>query len=450
MSRNVAITTVALALAAGSLAPRAWSEPSAAVPTLTPLSLSRVTTGGENLKPFIAARPGGGAYLAWARRDGDRTTAFLARSTDGRDFGAPVRLSLPEMDLDLGAESGPHVAVDGKGGVYVVWAAGTRPASPASGGSHAGHGGGRVRLSGMAVYLARSQDDGRTFSVPVRVSDGPEGPERRFPTAAVDGDGTVYVAWLDKRHETPERLGFSRVYLARSTDGGRTFTPNVDATRGQPNSICHCCKLAMAVVPGRGVFVAYRNEVDDQRDIFLARSQGKDDWAAPAPIEDTNWVLPACPMNGPSLAVDGTGSLHAVWSTGGSVLQKPLLAGTTASRMKLLYRRFDARKGTWEAPVLLGNGGHPRVVSGATGEPYVVWKSDQVMLARLSAEGAPRVATLSRLAEAGAYPSLAITAGGELLAAWQQTDGEALQIHVARFSLKDGGELARRAATVAP
>jgi hypothetical protein len=358
------------------------------------------------------------------------------------------------MDLDLGAESGPQLAANGKGSVYVVWAAGTRPAAPsAAGGGHSeggGHGG-RQRLTNQAIYLARSVDDGRTFAAPVRVSDGPDTPERRFPTVAVDESGVVHVAWLDKRHETKERPGFSRVYVTRSTDGGRTFTPNVDATRGQPNSICHCCKLALAVVPRQGVFVAYRNEVDDQRDIFLVRSQGTGAWSAPAAIEATNWVLPACPMNGPAFSVDVAGNLHAVWSTGGQVAQKPLLAGTSPSRMKLLYRRFDARTGAWSAPVLLGNGSHPRLVSGQDGDLFVIWKGEHITLTRLSAPGAaaPRITALSRLAEGGAYPSVTVTADGELLAAWQQLDGESPQIHLARLRPPDAGAFAQRAAKAA-
>lgn len=263
-------------------------------------AVRRVTTAGENTKPFIITRPQGGAYLAWAQKVGDRTAIFFARSTTGLAFDAPVRLSPPGMDLDLGAENGPRVATDGKGNLYVVWVAGvweTSPGSPpAQQVNHAGHGGHAghpPRPAHLNIYLARSSDDGRTFSAPRQVNDGPDGPEHRFPAVAVDTQGAVYIVWLDKRKQIEARPDYSRVYLARSTDGGRTFSPNVDATDGQDSPICHCCQLAVATHPDEGVCILFRNDVHDLRDMFLVRSQdGGKTFSRPAPIEDTRWIVP--------------------------------------------------------------------------------------------------------------------------------------------------------------
>jgi hypothetical protein len=101
------------------------------------------------------------------------------------------------------------------------------------------------------------------------------------------------VAWLDKRQESTARPGFSRAYLARSTDGGQTFERNVDVTARQESPICHCCKLALAAHPTDGVFVAFRNDVNDLRDIFLVRSRdGGEPFSPPAAIEETRWMVP--------------------------------------------------------------------------------------------------------------------------------------------------------------
>jgi hypothetical protein len=110
---------------------------------------------------------------------------------------------------------------------------------------------------------------------------------------AVDGAGAVYVAWLDKRKGTPERPGFSRAYFARSVDGGRSFTHNTDVSAGQDAPICHCCRVAIAVHERRGLFIAFRNDVDDLRDIFLVHSEDRGTtFTGPAPIEDTQWRVP--------------------------------------------------------------------------------------------------------------------------------------------------------------
>jgi hypothetical protein len=440
-------TIVTLAVLTAS--PTAWGQTNdqPSLPkALRVVKTRAMTTAGDNVKPFVVIRPQGGAHVAWARRDGERTAIFFARSTDGSQYDAPVRLSTEQMYLDLGAESGPHVAVDARGEIYVVWTAGSKAtAKSESAGGHGGHGGhGRkggppARPGNLNIFLAKSSDDGKTFSEPRQVNDDPAGPEHRFPTVAVDPQGTVTVAWLDKRKETEDRPGFSRVYVARSTDGGKIFGPNVDATAGQENSICHCCKVAMAVHPTEGVFVAFRNDCQDMRDIFLVHSRDSSGtFSAPAPIEDTRWVLPACPMNGPSLAMDDSGSLHAVWSTAGDVGMSPLLRDDGDDVFRIMYRRFDLRKRAWDAPICLAGGRHPRVAVSSEGVPYVTWVGAGVMVARLSPKGpaAPVSLQVSAPGQSGAYPSLALGPDGELLVSWQETgdDGKS-QIRSARVGL---------------
>jgi hypothetical protein len=284
---------------ARSTPPTARSKPATASPASIAAS-RRITSAGENLKPFVVARPQGGVYLAWAQRLDKQTSVFFARSTDGSRYSAPVRLTPQEMHLDLGAESGPHVAVDPKGSIYVVWAAGAKAATPpppaAGAGSATGHGSGHrhpPRPANLSIYLARSADDGKTFSAPRQVNDGPDGPEHRFPTVAVDSSGTLYVTWLDKRKESAERPGFSRAYFAKSTDGGRTFRPNLDVTGNPVDPICHCCKLAMAIHPTEGLFIAFRNDCSDLRDMFLVHSRdGGESFSPQAAMEQTRWMVP--------------------------------------------------------------------------------------------------------------------------------------------------------------
>jgi hypothetical protein len=400
----------------------------------------RLTGAGENLKPFVVARAQGGAYMTWAQRTDRGTSVYFARSTDGLAFGAPVRLSAEGMELDLGAESGPRLAADGKGGIYVVWASGLVANSSAGAASeHARHtgtgkGGGHfMRATNLAIYLATSIDDGRTFSAPRQVSDGPQGPERRFPTVAVDRNGMLAVVWLDKRLETAERPGYSHLFVARSTDGGKTFAPSVDITSGQDNSICHCCKPGLAMHPTAGMMVVYRNERNDIRDIYAVRSQDRGaTWSRPAPIESFQWNLPACPMNGPSLAMDTSGNVHAVWCTGAEVDGAPLMGSADATGLKVIYRRFDAKKGAWDAPRYLTNGMHPRLALGADGTPFVTWRGEGIWLARLPAAAeAPRAQRISAENAIGAYPALAVLPNGGVLVAWQQTEGDAAQIFVA-------------------
>ena len=92
-------------------------------------------------------------------------------------------------------------------------------------------------------------------------------------------------------------------------------------------------------------------------------------------------------MNGPSLALDESGNLHAVWSTAGAVKAAPRLKAPLESPFKVMYRRFDARKRAWDAPVCLATGRHPRVAVSPDGVPLVTWSNDGILVAQLTDGG---------------------------------------------------------------
>jgi hypothetical protein len=145
-------------------------------------------------------------------------------------------------------------------------------------------------------------------------------------------------------------------------------------------------------------------------------------------------------MNGPSLALDESGNLHAVWSTGAKIEAKPLVGDPESSSFRVMYRRFDARVRSWSAPICLAAGTHPRVVVTPDGIPFVTWTGEGIMLARLPAasDGKPAVLQLSKPEAYGAYPSVARAPDGALVVAWQQSEGEEpMQIHTARISGSD-------------
>jgi hypothetical protein len=66
------------------------------------------------------------------------------------------------------------------------------------------------------ALFARSDDNGDTFSAPVVVNDAPAGQNPSQP--AVDRDGTIYETFQRRFSDGPVQL-----YLAKSTDGGKTF-----------------------------------------------------------------------------------------------------------------------------------------------------------------------------------------------------------------------------------
>src|SRR2546421_10945390 len=219
----------------------------------------------------------GNVYLAWTRFDvyGSpdppcHSQIYFSRSTDGgKTFARPFRISDTGgdcLDSDNTVE-GAVPAVGLKGEVYIVWAGplGLVFKKSTDGGLTFGKdkvigqmpGGwdfpmpGLDRANGMPVtgvdlsngphkctlyvnwiderngdldvFVASSSDGGETWSAPVRVNDDPlkNGKAQFFTWMAVDPvDGSLNTVFYDRR-ETEGT--WTRLTMARSTDGGRTF-----------------------------------------------------------------------------------------------------------------------------------------------------------------------------------------------------------------------------------
>ena len=81
------------------------------------------------------------------------------------------------------------------------------------------------RNGDLDVFVATSDDSGKKWNDPVRVNDDPvhDGAEQFFQWLAVDPvDESVNVVFYDRRGDPINRKQI--VVLARSTNGGRSFT----------------------------------------------------------------------------------------------------------------------------------------------------------------------------------------------------------------------------------
>jgi hypothetical protein len=226
-------------------------------------------------KPYIIAddtngRFGGNLYIGWTRWTLTDSRIMLARSTDGgKTWSAPLeidaRRGLPRDDN--GALEGFAGAVAGDGTLYVVWSAlgklqftlsrdGGRTFKPARDILETGpsmfqlqafsraNGFPQIAVDRRAgksgtlyvswsdyingeldVFCAASRDGGRTWAAPVRVNDDAahSGADHFFQWLAADPvTGDLDVVFYDRRADPANRK--QTVTLARSTDGGRTFT----------------------------------------------------------------------------------------------------------------------------------------------------------------------------------------------------------------------------------
>jgi hypothetical protein len=129
--------------------------------------------------------------------------------TGGQSVGVPTATPQTTLGLAGYANSTPSLAVLGRT-VVAVWTA-TKDAS-------------------VNVYLATSNDRGGSFSEPRRVNDQDSdvsANNEQPPRVVISGSGrvpTLTVFW-SKRNEGPQRTRRDVIRMARSTDGGKTFSP---------------------------------------------------------------------------------------------------------------------------------------------------------------------------------------------------------------------------------
>ena len=143
---------------------------------------------------------------------------------------------------------------------------------------------------------------------------------------AVAADGRIYAAWLDERNvhvPKPSTKGEGHhmesnrdVYLAYSTDSGRSFSANKKVA----SDACPCCKTALTVSLDGTLYAGWRQVLPGSfRHIAVAGStDGGKNFSTPVIVSDDHWVLQGCPVSGPSLSVDrASGNLKVVWYAAG-------------------------------------------------------------------------------------------------------------------------------------
>ncbi len=216
---------------------------------------------------------------------------------DGRTLSAPVEVNAIAEPIYAEGENRPKIAFGPHDELYVSW---SQPrAKPWTG----------------FVRFTRSLDRGEHFSKPLTVHHDHAEITHRFDALAVDGNGRIVIAWIDKRDviaamaQGKPYLG-AAVYYSWSDDGGASFVPE----RKLVDQSCECCRIALARLPDGKVAAFFRNIYGDNiRDHAYAvlRTDGQNSRVERATFSD--WQIAGCPHHGPGLAVGSDGILHAVW-----------------------------------------------------------------------------------------------------------------------------------------
>ena len=261
--------------------------------------LEKVPGGG--IQPQAVTDSGGTIHLIYFKGKAAAGDVYYVRRKAGeKAFSRPLRVnSLRGSVMAVGSVRGAHLAV-GKGGrIHVAWM-GSEAAKDSQG--------------RLPMLYTRLNDQGTSFERERNLIQSAYGLDGGGSVAA-DGAGNVYVAWHADAGAGEESK--RRVWLARSEDDGKTFLKET-AVDAKGDGACGCCGLKVMTDRRNGVYLLYRTAKEGrQRDMTLLYSGTKGNGFKSLPVDA--WELESCPMTTPNMVPLEEGVLGA-WETKGRVL----------------------------------------------------------------------------------------------------------------------------------
>ncbi len=178
----------------------------------------------------IAVTPAGQIHVTWTECKTEFCFEyFYSRSLDGQTFSAPMLIG---QNIQGSTFGGQDIAVDNAGRVSVIYEQDENTR-------------GGFTLSN--IYHARIENG----VVTNRTNVSNMRPEflATDPAVAIDGLGRILVAWSGPRPEALSRSESNDIFIRRSSDGGRSFSTqvNVSETRSSPTGSGHSYLPALAM-----------------------------------------------------------------------------------------------------------------------------------------------------------------------------------------------------------
>ncbi|WP_447973583.1 sialidase family protein [Nitrospira sp. Kam-Ns4a] len=362
----------------------------------------------------------GRLHLAWIEeeREDDRRLYYLGLHETSGEPAMPVQVNPADQPV-AAVHQPPGLALGREGAIYLSWS------SP--------HPQARGTPFTSLLHLSWSQDGGRTFAPPITVNDDAVVTNHSFDHLAVALDGTVHLAWIDAREGKKEPATFA----TRSTDQGRSVAKNVKVDE----DTCVCCRTAVATAPDGTVYVAWRKVFEGHvRETVVARStDGGRTFSESVIVGHDRWAFPACPHRPASIGVDGQGRLYVVWYTEGPD-ETPaiyLAVSDDGGRTFSPKRQLNSSKGTFPD--------HPQMAVDRKGRLVVVWEEQspvrrEVVLS-YSLDRGQTFSPPQRLKERkGEGPAVAMNDQGLVALAWieQVRPGRKLVVQFARLGRPEG------------
>lgn len=350
-----------------------------------------------SVTPYLSAGGDGTVLLSWQEPEGSGHAVRVARLAD-TVWSEPRTIATGE-DFFVNWADFPSVIEMPDGSLAAHWLQREGPGTYAYG-----------------VRIARSSDDGESWSTPIAPHLDGTLTEHGFVSLFPAPDGALAAVWLDGRDfaRAAEDANMSLRY-AEIDEAGR---PGAEALLD--DRTCDCCQTSAALTAA-GPVVVYRDRSGAEiRDISVVRRLDGA-WTPPAAVHADGWHIPACPVNGPAVSARGD-RLAVAWYTA---------ADDEPSVLVAFSEDAGARFGQ---PLRVDDGspiGRVDVALLPDGSALVLWletaeEGARVTARRIRADGASSEAltvALTDVSRSSGFPRMVLR-GREAVLAWIDTAGE--------------------------
>ena len=314
------------------LAPVSGAEPQITREEIAPPAAAAETSGSS-----LTMSADGVAWLTWHETEPQNTSLRFATFNAATRNWSAARTIASGADWWVNSADFPALTVGTQGHATAVWFV-NNPAPAAAGQDH--------HSPSYRAFVSRTIDAGQTWSPPApltRESDAVE-----FVSLTTLADGRVLAAWLDGR---AQRKGGKAQQLFSRIVGAPEPDTLVD------DSVCDCCQTTLIAFPDGTALLAYRGRTAEEvRDIRVTRFRGRE-WDSPRLLNNDDWRINACPVNGPQLASDG-GRVAVAWFTAADHNPRVLasFSSDAGARFLLPLPISETKPAGRVATVLLHNG----------------------------------------------------------------------------------------------
>lgn len=257
-------------------------------------------TPDGGIQPQAVTDDRGAVHLIYFKGDPAGGDVFYAHKAPGeKSFSTPYQVNTQKGSvIAIGTIRGAQLAVGRNGRVHVAWN---------------GHAPAHGSYKDAPMFYTRLNDAGNAFEPERNVITFAGGLDGGGSVAA-DLVGNVFVMWHAPAPGQTNGEAGREVFVARSIDDGRTFTAETPVSPKETGA-CGCCGMKAFADRQGNVFALYRgaSEMTNRDEILLlSRNHGKDFQTS----YQHHWSIGSCPMSSAFVSQSERGVLVAAETHG--------------------------------------------------------------------------------------------------------------------------------------